>query len=97
MQAEGSPEDPEKQIALLSALLETGSKDYAKEAVQHYEAHCFKAPILQDQKSFDLYLAGLAISNEGSAVQKLAEASQKRDAHLDTSSHPAEVPLAEKA
>ena len=82
MQAEGSPEDVTKQTAFLSALLETGSKDYAKEAVQYYEEHCFKAPMLQDQKAFDLYLAGLAISTEGSAVQKLASASQKRDALL---------------
>ena len=83
MQAESSPDDIAKHTALLSALLESATKENAVELVKHYEQHVASNPeLLKDQKAFDTYLAGLAIANEGSAVTKLAEASQKRDAAL---------------
>lgn len=74
------PASPEKQVALLSAYLERGSKGQAQQAVEYYEKNCFQLPILKDQKAFDLYLAALSIaSNGGSAVKKLTAASQRRD------------------
>lgn len=91
LQAESVPEDPEKHKALFAVLLETGSKENALELVKHYEQFSglhttigqeVNLNLLKDQKAFDMYLAALAISNEGKAVSKLAEASQLRDAIL---------------
>lgn len=96
LQAESMPDDPEKQVALLSALIESGSKDRAKEAVEYYEAKCFRFPVVQNEKAFDLYLAALAMTSEGAAVQKLAAASQRRDAVLAGGPSAAEIEAVEQ-
>jgi hypothetical protein len=91
LQAESMPEDAEKHTSLFSVLLESGTKENAQEVVKHYEQYSgihskmgeeVNLNLLKDQKAFDMYLAALAISNEGHAVAKLAEASQIRDAIL---------------
>lgn len=91
LQAESMPEDPERHTALFSVLLESGTKENAVELVKHYEKYSgilskmgeeTNLNLLKDQKAFDMYLAALAITSEGQAVSKLAEASQLRDAIL---------------
>lgn len=91
LQAESMPEDPEKHASLFAVLLESGSKENAQEVVTHYEKYSgihtkiggeVNLDLLKDQKAFDMYLAALAITSEGKAVSKLAEASQLRDAIL---------------
>jgi hypothetical protein len=100
------PEDPEKHKALFAVLLESGSKENASEVVKHYEQFSgihtkmgqeVNLSLLKDQKAFDMYLAALAISNEGKAVSKLAEASQLRDAILVKSTGEPIVPTESQA
>lgn len=100
------PEDTEKHKALFAVLLETGSKENALELVKHYEQFSgihsklgqeVNLNLLKDQKAFDMYLAALAISNEGQAVSKLAEASQWRDAILVKSTGEPVAPTEDQA
>ena len=92
LQAESSPGNIGRHTALFGALLEAADKERAHELVKHYETYSglyregpeSKIELLKDQKAFDMYLAGLAISNEGSAVSKLAEASQRRNSILSS-------------
>ena len=96
VQAESDPDDPAKHAAYFAVLLESGSKENASKAVQHYEQQSGlnsndstkrRLSLLQDQKLFDLYLAALAISNGSSnAATKLAQAAQRRDAVINAAS-----------